>query len=1073
MLTKNMLTKNILTRDALKQEKGAGTRIAATPSGAIAVFIAAAALLAAAAGSALVACGAASGGPPPVEADGAAGDSPPSDAPPVASARLVATPSALDFGAVPRGKDSEIAFMALHNAGDVAVTVLDVGFERVEPDGAELAFRALNLPEPGTVIRAHEALTLAASFHPYGSDGQEYAANLLVRYAWDQPSPGTGSVAIPCHGVSVAPRFGVLPDPIDLGVCELGETCRADVAITSLGTEPLHVLSLEATAASASNTVWIEASPDLPATLAPAHDNPAPLTFTVAFRPSAWSPVARNDQPLAQVGALGVFADAYASAPDHWVRVPILAGLAAPKLSLTPASTLTLESVGEGGDATGQVALENVGTRPLTVERARLSNVSGAPWEAFTLVDGDAWGPSSPSPTPATLAPGETHTLTVAFHNEDWAAGEARAALDVRSDSAGEPVATVLVVAPHDGAPSCQLAMTPTATGPGSIWLGEVAPGGRAEQTLTLRNVGTGPCAFEGIQLHPCPPQADDQPVCDPPATWDWGDPDGASAAPNLIVPAPFTVTAPLPLLAEPLQPGATVSITVAFEPTAPPPLGASLEDHLATLGFKLRHLNGPADAPAILWPPATGGPLTGAYANVAAWTGLALPVLSPPSTDLGRVPVGCISAPHDISLAGLTHAPMKLWGWDLPGCSPAIHVPADLSAPAAGPGEAGDGAGFAGALSSGLTFPLVFEPSAPGEETCALHLRVGPLGAPSEEAQSLSVALHAQAVATPAATQHDAFTHPASAPVDVLFVVDTTPGMDIAQARLAAALPVFRAAAQGSDYHMAVLAAPAQAARGAFVGSPAFVTPSLTWEGFADRVLLGTTDDSGSEALAATALALTGARVADAQGPCLSQDDCVLPLRCAALPGAAQPYCGGPNRGFLRPEARLEVVFVAATGGAADWPDDADLRWLTSIEGSAHRADVRAHALVPPSEGCALGDTLATGGGRYRALAQTTGGVVASICEPSYDAALAALGARAFGPTLRYPLSGLPIPGTLALTLDGAPCPAMQPDGSAAWTYDQALNIIALDAEAPCLPQPGQTLVVSYQLACGLAAIE
>lgn len=137
----------------------------------------------------------------------------------------------------------------------------------------------------------------------------------------------------------------------------------------------------------------------------------------------------------------------------------------------------------------------------------------------------------------------------------------------------------------------------------------------------------------------------------------------------------------------------------------------------------------------------------------------------------------------------------------------------------------------------------------------------------------------------------------------------------------------------------------------------------------------------------------------------------------------------GGCLDGFRRPDASLDVVFVASDPPGFDALD----AW-TAL-GIADGVPARVSALVPRSAEC--GDPATS----YAELAAARGGAVADLCASEWSgsfesfAALPSVNAEA-----RYPLEVLPVPTTLSLTADGV--------AFTAWHYDDITNEVVMDAE-------------------------
>jgi hypothetical protein len=168
-----------------------------------------------------------------------------------------------------------------------------------------------------------------------------------------------------------------------------------------------------------------------------------------------------------------------------------------------------------------------------------------------------------------------------------------------------------------------------------------------------------------------------------------------------------------------------------------------------------------------------------------------------------------------------------------------------------------------------------------------------------------------------------------------------------------------------------------------------------------------------------------------------------------------------GRNREWLLDEAdawrdsQLNLVAVnvdqeQSSRDAAYWVEQ-----MRAYKGSP--SDVVVHGLAgPPGSGCADGD------GAWAALASPmlgdavalTGGAFLSICD-AWSANFAAL-ATALLPrgTVSFPLTEIPDPSSLEVTVDGSPAD----DG---WTYDAVVNVVWFDAAHA--PAEGSVVRIDY----------
>ena len=259
---------------------------------------------------------------------------------------------------------------------------------------------------------------------------------------------------------------------------------------------------------------------------------------------------------------------------------------------------------------------------------------------------------------------------------------------------------------------------------------------------------------------------------------------------------------------------------------------------------------------------------------------------------------------------------------------------------------------------------------------------------------------------------------------VDVLFVVDSTGSMAGEQASFSASAAEFVGVLDALDvsYQLGVVTTDPEDG-GALLGRP--------W------ILTGATDDPA----AALAAALT---VGTASPPPASG----LYAAILALEDAA-----GLNRGFHRADASLQVVFVSdGDDESDDWLADpvGDFLSVLSEKGGTHAA--RASAVVGDTPGgCDGSNGTAEPAPRYTEVAESSGGVVASICASSFGDVAAALGDASVEWQTSFPLQAVPAANTLVVSVDGA--------RTSAWRLEGATLIFDV------APAPDSTINVRYQL--------
>jgi hypothetical protein len=231
-------------------------------------------------------------------------------------------------------------------------------------------------------------------------------------------------------------------------------------------------------------------------------------------------------------------------------------------------------------------------------------------------------------------------------------------------------------------------------------------------------------------------------------------------------------------------------------------------------------------------------------------------------------------------------------------------------------------------------------------------------------------------------------------------------------------------------------------------------------------------------------------------QGLCSGSESDEELLRAAYL--ALQPgLLAGHNRGFLRPDARLEIIAVNWDGsenyygeydplpGAAGHIDF--LAFFQSLKSSASSVvvdyvDTEPYPFPSPPYDGGWGSN---GGGvgvgfpavSLLALARETGGAAVNPVNVSISAGLQDVWNRTWMSDAFLPLSGAPVPSSLKVYLGGPPpgpgvpnpgtlYPAQRADGTTNWSYQPGPNAIEISAIVYALG-PSQPLYVSYMLQC------
>jgi hypothetical protein len=348
----------------------------------------------------------------------------------------------------------------------------------------------------------------------------------------------------------------------------------------------------------------------------------------------------------------------------------------------------------------------------------------------------------------------------------------------------------------------------------------------------------------------------------------------------------------------------------------------------------------------------------------------------------------------------------------------------------------------------------LVYEPGNLGADECELVFISDAADAPE-----LRVPLEGEGVAT--SSQVDEFVQTSGQTVDVLFIIDNSGSMSEEQENLSDNFAQFITGAQQfqNDYQIGVVTTDMEDGResGRLQGSPRIMSrsPDVANQ-FARTADVGTSGSGTEKGLAAAQSALSDPLIYDTGLACGSDSDCVAPDTCI------EGFCGGYNRGFLREEAALELVFVSDEDDFSDANLNFYVDFFKNIKGFRNEGRFHANAIVGANNGSAASCSGAGGdanaGSRYVEVANRTNGQVYSICETDFGRPLQEIGNQAFGLPVQFFLTRPAERNSIQVSVDGG----MRNSG---WTYDSASNSIIFD-EAQ-VPQPGQRVRVEYNAQC------
>jgi len=694
--------------------------------------------------------------------------------------------------------------------------------------------------------------------------------------------------------------------------------------------------------------------------------------------------------------------------PDSpFVQVPVRGDVRLPRVLASPAP-LDFGRVAPGDVRTRELLLLN-NSRPrddVTVLSATLTTPTGE----YALGPLPGFGPLDSPPASAVLAAGDAIVLPVTFTNQGGPDGDVvEGSITLVWDLDDEPPAVVPLTAERAAGRDCLPVLEPDL-----VDFGVVPPGSAATRLMALVNRGSGTCLVEAIELSACEPGATG--VCD--------------ALPDASL--PFTVDDVATLPGREVAAGQVLPFTVGFEPPTNGLDDGSWVAFSALTALTVASVDPPGSPRIVPSPPAAP--------NLAGSTGPACLVVTPDRVSFGDVRVGCSSPLRPVHAHNTCATPLRVTALDLVGCDAEFRLVNEPYLPAV----------LTQQNQMNLKL-LTYAPEDLGPDGCALRVRTDEPGDPAYLVSldgNGSLESHVR----------ETFSQTGDRAVDILFVVDNSGSMIDNQQNLAANFGslVAIATAWASDFHLGLVTTDMTpwGGQGHLVGDPPYLTHD-DWQLFADHVKVGANGAGVEQGLWAAETALTWPLAADEGLPCQTDAACTAPLTCV------DGGCGGPNRGFLRPEAVLHLVFVTDEDDQS--PNDAAYYTdrLTALKGADHTHLVQAHAVVGLPATTVPGSTCASQAGqRYIDLANATGGVVTDICDKDWAAKLEALGNAIFGLVKEFPLVRTPDPATLTVQVAGKLC-------DAGWTLDTGTNRLVFDPDGPCMPEHGDEIVVDYDVYC------
>jgi hypothetical protein len=679
----------------------------------------------------------------------------------------------------------------------------------------------------------------------------------------------------------------------------------------------------------------------------------------------------------------------------------------------------------------GVVAVLHRHVRPL-----RITNLGDVPLEisAIEVTAGadDGYEIVAVPELPLQLAANGSAIVQLGYTNPGNIDGLSWGTVTVSSNDPVSPSATIDLRARNTGFPGCEPRFEPPA-----VDFGTLASGSQTTRTIRVFNDGSMPCVYKTAAIVDCEYGSG---LCQTKA--------GVSSSFFLQAPKPEKNT--IILWDTPLE------LTVRYEPNKESSTDAAI--------------------PIVTMQSGIGGPFV-QYASAAGGinpiltgqVGTAGVRVDPPSLTWPLTTKGCNGTTENVHITRVGPQPIDLINADTTLCDNQFtfeQVPI-LPIPLYTEDE------------SAVVVQVRFTPDSAGLHTCVVPFE------PSEPDAGVGT-LELTGVAAETAERVDVFQQVDDVDVDILFVVDNSGSMGDEQSTLAAGFGGFIAQAQvwNVQYHIGVISTDL-GDEGRLLGAEPWVN-NLTSNLFVDSVLLGTEGSGDERGLQTAWLALQPDMLID-HGVACSND-----LECGAQFAGSycvKGKCGGYNRGFLRSEALLAIIWISdEQEHTCSTPVDDFVSFFKSIKGN----NVKGYAIVgdpkspaDPVGGCGGGGSAcdpcdecsfggnpfggpgqgAEAGTRYAVAAESLGGFWSSICSFGAEgvdqpALLEEIGKDAFKPVDTFELSETASPGSITVKVNQEICNDFE--------FNPITNRISFpDVDSECFPGPNSLIEVTYDAPC------
>ena len=924
-----------------------------------------------------------------------------------ASGGLLVIPNPVDFGKVTSG-DTDVISVKLVNNGSAPTEVISVF---LEPGGSE-DFQMVNLPTFPITVNAGASTFVDVAYAPTLRDVDE---------CWLVVNHKEGGIPAPqdkvlVKGEEVGPEISISPAKLDFEWVPMNTLAVKDLVVHNMGQHDLKISAVSLAPAS-NMDLHVDNPPDGSVTVPPG-DN---VSFQIVFSPTTF--FSTTSDPI---GGIVVSSN---DGDENVVNIPVYGNIDAPFILVDPPEKVDFGIVAQGWTIERTLTLQNIGHAPLTVTNLAVSDNS--PANEFGIVVDPEFPPTS-GDGEGLLEAEEQVKIILTFVNDGAATGTEIGKLHIASDDPITPDIYVNLSALRGGSPECKIALVP-----GKLDFGTVAHGSQDSKQLFIKNAGSGYCSWKSGKVTGCTSFMGMITTCNASA--------GVSSE---FIPQGF----PIPIM-DGLAPGTAHPVQILYKPPTSIPFIPLFEEYYGALQLTYTE---PYSVPGSFTehtfpePDATGS----INWNLHGTSGVADIAALPDKVDFGLVTIGCYSKAFKIKVYNAGTAPLDLTDIYMDGCGPEFQV---VDFPA---------------------LPLKVQPSQ-FEELCVVYLPQ------NEGVDECKLMLESSDMDTPVLpipikgegtwdTEHtDYYTQISGKKVDILFVVDESASMCGELDNIADNFNYLTSMAQqwGNDYQIGITTTNITDEEyiGKLFGSPRILDKTNATSFGSNIEDVGCSGSGEQESgLEAGRRALTSPLANDTDIPCTCGTDQPCPGVCTEGDLCINGFCGGFNRGFLRSDAALEVVFVSDEEDQSPGNVPFYIDFYMSIKGFLNEDMFHAHAIVGDKNGgCSISqDDGAAAGKRYIEVQESTGGEFGSICDSSFSQVLEDIGNKAFGLQKQFFLSAQAdgSPGNIKVWIDTG---AGFQECAAGWEYNSETNSVVFDETGSCMPQPGNEIKIWYKMVC------